>query len=95
MALNVCAIDIDDGRLAHAKRLGADLVVNAKTADPAPIVHKETGGGAHGVLIAAPSLGAFRQGVAMTRSWTACNTATCRRASCSNSRAVVLEFASN
>jgi len=33
--LLVCAIDIDDGKLAHAKRLGADLVINAKTGDPA------------------------------------------------------------
>ena len=28
---------------------------------------KDTGGGAHGVLITAPSLGAFKQGVGMTR----------------------------
>ena len=67
MGLQVCAIDIDDGKLAHAKRLGADLVFNAKAGDPAAALKKETGGGAHGVLITAPSLGAFRQGVAMTR----------------------------
>jgi alcohol dehydrogenase, propanol-preferring len=35
MGLLVCAIDIDDGKLAHAKRLGADLVINAKAGDPA------------------------------------------------------------
>jgi propanol-preferring alcohol dehydrogenase len=67
MGLQVCAVDIDDGKLAHAKRVGADLVVNAKTGDPAAAVKKGTGGGAHGVLITAPSLGAFKQGVAMTR----------------------------
>jgi propanol-preferring alcohol dehydrogenase len=67
MGLQVCAIDIDDGKLAHATRLGADLVINAKTADPAVILKEKTGGGAHGVLITAPSLGAFKQGVAMTR----------------------------
>ena len=67
MGLQVCAIDIDDGKLAHAKNLGADLVVNAKAGDPAAAVKQATGGGAHGVLITAPSLGAFRQGVAMTR----------------------------
>jgi len=67
MGLLVCAIDIDDGKLAHAKRVGADLVINAKTGDPAASLKKETGGGAHGVLITAPSLGAFKQGVAMTR----------------------------
>jgi len=72
MGLFVCAIDIDDGKLAHAKRLGADLVINAKTGDPAAAVKKETGGGAHGVLITAPSLIAFKQGVGMTRKLGTC-----------------------
>jgi propanol-preferring alcohol dehydrogenase len=67
MGLNVCAIDIDDGKLAHATKLGADCVVNAKTGDPAAAVKKATGGGAHGVLITAPSLSAFKQGIGMTR----------------------------
>jgi propanol-preferring alcohol dehydrogenase len=67
MGLHVCAVDIDDGKLAHAKRLGADLVFNAKAGDPAAAVKKETGGGVHGVLITAPSLPAFKQGVGMTR----------------------------
>lgn len=67
MGLHVCAVDIDDGKLAHAKRLGADAVVNAKDGDPIAAVRKATGGGAHGVLITAPSLGAFKQGVGMTR----------------------------
>jgi propanol-preferring alcohol dehydrogenase len=67
MGLQVCAIDIDDGKLAHATKLGADFVVNAKTGDPAAAVKKGTDGGAHGVLITAPSLSAFKQGVGMTR----------------------------
>lgn len=67
MGLQVCAVDIDDDKLAHATRLGADLVVNATAADAAEHLKEGTGGGAHGVLITAPSLGAFRQGVAMTR----------------------------
>jgi propanol-preferring alcohol dehydrogenase len=67
MGLHVCAVDIDDGKLAHASRLGADLVVNASVGDPQAAVRKGTGGGAHGVLITAPSLGAFKQGVGMTR----------------------------
>ncbi len=67
MGLHVCAVDIDDGKLAHAKRLGADVVINAKTEDPAAAVKRATGGGAHGVLITAPSLGAFKQGIGMTR----------------------------
>jgi propanol-preferring alcohol dehydrogenase len=67
MGLLVCAIDIDDDKLAHATRLGADFVINAKTGDPATAVKRATGGGAHGVLITAPSLVAFKQGVGMTR----------------------------
>ncbi len=67
MGLHVCAVDIDDAKLAQAKALGADLVVNAAHPGAAEAVTKGTGGGAHGVLITAPSLGAFKQGVAMTR----------------------------
>ncbi len=67
MGLQVCAIDIDDSKLAHATSLGADFVVNAMKGDPAAAVKKGTDGGAHGVLITAPSLGAFKQGVGMTR----------------------------
>ena len=67
MGLQVCAIDIEDSKLDHATQMGADLVVNAKHSDAVEAVRKGTGGGAHGVLITAPSLGAFKQGVAMTR----------------------------
>ena len=67
MGLHVCAVDVDEGKLAHAKQLGADILVNAKTSDAAAEVKKATGGGAHGVLITAPSLEAFKQGVGMTR----------------------------
>jgi propanol-preferring alcohol dehydrogenase len=67
MGLHVCAVDIDDGKLAHAHRLGADAIVNAKNGDPVAAVRKATDGGAQGVLITAPSLEAFRQGVGMTR----------------------------
>jgi propanol-preferring alcohol dehydrogenase len=72
MGLHVCAVDIDDGKLAHAKKLGADIVVNAKQDDPVTAVQKGTGGGAHGVLITAPSLSAFKQGVGMTRKLGTC-----------------------
>ena len=67
MGLQVCAIDIDDGKLAHATLLGADLVVNAKAEGAVEAVREGTGGGAHGVLITAPSLGAFKQGIGMAR----------------------------
>jgi len=67
MGLSICAVDIDDDKLAHATKLGADAVINARHGDPAAAVAKITGGGAHGVLITAPSLPAFRQGIEMTR----------------------------
>jgi propanol-preferring alcohol dehydrogenase len=67
MGLYVCAIDIEDGKLAQAKDLGADATVNAKSGDAAASVKKITDGGAHGVLITAPSLSAFKAGVGMTR----------------------------
>jgi propanol-preferring alcohol dehydrogenase len=67
MGLLVCAIDINEGKLAHAKRLGADLIINASNPDSEAALKKETGGGAHGVLITAPSLTAFKQGSGMTR----------------------------
>ena len=67
MGLQVCAVDIDDGKLALAKKVGADFVVNAEQGDPSEAVKKGTNGGAHGVLITAPSLGAFKQGISMTR----------------------------
>jgi propanol-preferring alcohol dehydrogenase len=67
MGLQVCAVDIDDEKLALAKTLGADLVVNAKHEGAIEAVKKGTDGGAHGVLITAPSLSAFKQGVGMTR----------------------------
>ena len=67
MGLHVCAVDINDGKLEHARRLGADAVVNARSGDPVAAVRKLTDGGAHGVLITAPSLPAFKQGIGMTR----------------------------
>jgi propanol-preferring alcohol dehydrogenase len=67
MGLLVCAVDVDDAKLAHAKKLGADLTINAKHEDPGPAVKKATGGGTHGVLITAPSLIAFKQGIGMIR----------------------------
>jgi propanol-preferring alcohol dehydrogenase len=72
MGLHICAIDVDDDKLALAKSLGADLIFNAKRGDVAAELKKETGGGAHGVLITAPSLGAFTQGIGMTRKHGTC-----------------------
>jgi len=73
MGLLVCAIDIDEGKLAHAKRLGADLVFNAKAGDPVAAFEKNRPAAERiGVLITAPSLTAFKQGVGMTRKLGTC-----------------------
>ncbi|CAN7474545.1 alcohol dehydrogenase AdhP [Duganella sp. LjRoot269] len=66
MGLNVAAVDIDDNKLALARRLGAALTINAKTTDPAAMVKKEIGG-AHGVLVTAVSPVAFSQALGMVR----------------------------
>ena len=58
MGLNVAAVDIDDEKLALAKRLGATVTVNAKSTDPVSYLKKEIGG-AHGVLVTAVSPIAF------------------------------------
>ena len=72
MGLKVCAIDIDDGKLKLAKSLGAELTINAKNGDAVEVLKRATGGGAHGVLITAPSLSAFKQGIEMTRKCGTC-----------------------
>jgi len=66
MGLRVAAVDVDDGKLEHARRLGAAVAVNARTTDPAAYLTKEIGG-AHAVLVTAPSLSAFEQAIGMVR----------------------------
>jgi len=66
MGLHVAAIDISNDKLELAKRLGAELVVNAKEQDPGEFLKKQTGG-MHGVLVTAPSPIAFKQGISALR----------------------------
>jgi propanol-preferring alcohol dehydrogenase len=66
MGLHVAAVDIDDGKLALARKLGAEVTVNAATADAAAEVQR-TIGGAHAVLITAVSVKAFQQAIGMLR----------------------------
>ncbi|MBP1206322.1 propanol-preferring alcohol dehydrogenase [Duganella sp. 1411] len=66
MGLNVVAVDIDDTKLALARRLGAAVTVNALTTDPAAFIQKELGG-THGVLVTAVSAKAFQQALGMVR----------------------------
>ncbi|MFP5438154.1 MAG: alcohol dehydrogenase AdhP [Bacteroidia bacterium] len=66
MGMHVAAIDVDDTKLDLAKRLGADLVVNAKEQNPGEYLKKEVGG-MHGALITAVSPIAFKQGLETLR----------------------------
>ncbi|KXV68587.1 alcohol dehydrogenase [Acetobacter malorum] len=66
MGLNVVAVDIDDEKLATARKLGAALTVNARETDPAAFMQKEVGG-VHGGLITAVSTKAFSQAMGYVR----------------------------
>lgn len=66
MGLKVAAVDIDDAKLDLARRLGAEVTINAKHADPAAFLKKEIGG-AHGALVTAVSPSAFSQALNMVR----------------------------
>lgn len=67
MGLHVAAVDVGEEKLALARRLGAEVTVNAKAPDAVAQVVKETGGGAHGVLVTAVSPPAFTQALHMAR----------------------------
>jgi propanol-preferring alcohol dehydrogenase len=66
MGLNVAAVDMGTDKLNLARRLGADLTIDAAIEDPAAVIQKKIGG-AHGVLVTAVSLAAFRQAIGMLR----------------------------
>ncbi|WP_460960431.1 alcohol dehydrogenase AdhP [Spirosoma litoris] len=66
MGMKVAAVDIQDDKLALAKSVGADLLINAATEDPVVAIQQRIKG-AHGVLVTAVSRSAFAQGVGMLR----------------------------
>lgn len=66
MGLHIAAVDVDDQKLALARQLGAMVTVNARAIDPVAYLKKEIGG-AHGVLVTAPSPKAFEQALGMVR----------------------------
>ncbi|HXV22697.1 MAG TPA: alcohol dehydrogenase AdhP [Alphaproteobacteria bacterium] len=67
MGLHVVALDVTDDKLALARSLGAEIAVNAKAPDVVHQVIKQTGGGAHGVLVTAVSPPAFAQALQLVR----------------------------
>lgn len=64
MGFHVIAVDIDDTKLALARRLGAEMTLNAATQDPVAEVQRALRG-AHGVLVTAVSRSAFAQALGM------------------------------
>ncbi len=66
MGLRVAAIEVDDDKLALASSCGAEVTANARTEDVAAKILKETGG-AHGALVTAASVSAFKQALGTLR----------------------------
>jgi propanol-preferring alcohol dehydrogenase len=66
MGIHVIAVDVSSEKLWRAKDLGAEITLNARDQDVGRIVQAEIGG-AHGVVVTAVSLTAFREAIAMTR----------------------------
>ena len=67
MGLHVAALDLTEEKLALARASGAEVTVNAKSPDAVEQIVKQTGGGAHGVLVTAVSPAAFAQALKMAR----------------------------
>ena len=67
MGLHVVALDVTEEKLALARSLGAELAINAKSPDAIAQVVRQTGGGAHGVLVTAVSPPAFSQALQLAR----------------------------
>ena len=66
MGLRVAAVDLGPEKMALARKLGAEIAVDAKTQDPAAEIQKQIGG-AQGVLVTAVSTIAFKQAIGMLR----------------------------
>ena len=66
MGLRVAAVDIDPKKLALAKKLGAEFLVNAREENPVSAIRKGIGG-VHGAVVAAVATQAFEQSIGMLR----------------------------
>ncbi|MBR1205175.1 MULTISPECIES: alcohol dehydrogenase AdhP [unclassified Bradyrhizobium] len=67
MGLHVAALDIAPDKLALALAAGADVAVDALSADAVAQILQATDGGAHGVLVTAVSPPAFSQALQVVR----------------------------
>jgi propanol-preferring alcohol dehydrogenase len=66
MGLHVVAVDVAQEKLELARKLGAQVTIDASICDPAKEVQEQIGG-AHGVLVTAVSKHAFAQALGMVR----------------------------
>ena len=66
MGLHVAAVDLGPEKMALARKLGAEITIDAASQDPPKEVQRQIGG-AHGVLVTAVSPIAFKQAVGMLR----------------------------
>ena len=64
---NVVAVDINDDKLALAKEVGADYVINGKKEDPVKKILELSNGGAHISVVTAVSKVAFNQAIDSAR----------------------------
>jgi propanol-preferring alcohol dehydrogenase len=65
MGMRVAAVDVHPDKLALARRLGAEIAIDASQEDPSAALARI--GGAHGVLVTAVSPTAFEQAFGMLR----------------------------
>ncbi|MBK8160461.1 MAG: zinc-dependent alcohol dehydrogenase [Rhodospirillaceae bacterium] len=66
MGMRVVAVDVDDVKLKLAKKLGAELTVNAKKVDPVAEIQAKIGG-SHGAVVTAVAPQAFEQAIGVLR----------------------------
>lgn len=66
MGLRVAAVDVSVEKLAHAERLGAEVLVNAAESDPGSEIRRRIGG-SHAAIVTAVSARAFEQSVGTLR----------------------------
>lgn len=67
MGVQVAALDVAEEKLALARELGAELVLDAKAPDVVKQLMRATGGGVQGVLVTAAAPAAFTQALRLAR----------------------------
>lgn len=66
MGMRVVAVDVDDVKLKLARKLGAEMTVNARKVDPVAEIQAKIGG-THGAVVTAVATQAFEQAIGMLR----------------------------